>query len=251
MNQPSNGQLAPPYLPFATFLSGIEGLRAHGLPTVVDRSAWGSRSGADQSSLMSTLRFLRLIDEKGQPQEFLKQLVAVEGGSSGEKTILDEVLRKEYAPVFALDLKTATPNQLSDAIGSFGNFSTKSRAIRFFLKAAEYTGVELSKRLSQKMRERAPRASNGDAPDTTARPRRRTRTRRSGSAGGEIDASAATAPPPVGGAMKTINLVVAGGSLTLNGTFNPFQLNGKERELVYAIIDKMNEYELEAGAGNT
>ena len=43
--------------------------------------------------------------------------------------------------------------------------------------------------------------------------------------------------------MKTIQLHGVGGTLTVSGTFNPFGLVGKERELVYLIIDKMNEYE--------
>ncbi len=44
--------------------------------------------------------------------------------------------------------------------------------------------------------------------------------------------------------MKTIQLHTVGGTLTVSGTFNPFGLIGKERELVYSIIDKMNEYEI-------
>ena len=41
--------------------------------------------------------------------------------------------------------------------------------------------------------------------------------------------------------MKTITLTAAGGTLTLNGTFNPFSLVGDERTLVYSIIDKMDD----------
>ena len=43
--------------------------------------------------------------------------------------------------------------------------------------------------------------------------------------------------------MKTVELANAGGQLTLSGTFNPFELTGKERQLVYDIIDKMKELE--------
>jgi hypothetical protein len=34
-----------------------------------------------------------------------------------------------------------------------------------------------------------------------------------------------------------------GGQLTLSGTFNPFDLDGEDRKLVYDIIDLMKAYE--------
>jgi hypothetical protein len=43
--------------------------------------------------------------------------------------------------------------------------------------------------------------------------------------------------------MKTITLPKAGGSLTISGDFNWFQLVGEERELVLGIIDKMAAFE--------
>ena len=43
--------------------------------------------------------------------------------------------------------------------------------------------------------------------------------------------------------MKVIELPQAGGNLTLSGTFNPFELVGSERDLVYSIIDRMQEFE--------
>lgn len=49
-------------------------------------------------------------------------------------------------------------------------------------------------------------------------------------------------------AMRTVQLPRAGGSLTLSGDFNPFELSGDERTLVYDIIDKMNEFASKAAA---
>ncbi len=43
--------------------------------------------------------------------------------------------------------------------------------------------------------------------------------------------------------MKTIRLKKVNGSLSITGTFNPLQLMGDERELVYKIVDLMTEYE--------
>ena len=44
-------------------------------------------------------------------------------------------------------------------------------------------------------------------------------------------------------ALRTVSLPKAKGTLTLSGSFNAFHLVGEERDLVYQIIDKMNEYE--------
>ncbi len=46
-----------------------------------------------------------------------------------------------------------------------------------------------------------------------------------------------------GTAMKTIELPNAGGSLTLSGTFNTFELAGDERALVFGVIDQMKAFE--------
>ena len=45
----------------------------------------------------------------------------------------------------------------------------------------------------------------------------------------------------VKGYMKEIE--IAGGTLTLLGTFNPLELNTLERELVFALVDRINKFE--------
>ena len=49
--------------------------------------------------------------------------------------------------------------------------------------------------------------------------------------------------------MKEIELPNAGGKLTLSGTFNPFELTGNERELVFKITDSMSEFESKTKGG--
>ena len=43
------------------------------------------------------------------------------------------------------------------------------------------------------------------------------------------------------GYMKDIE--IAGGTLSLMGTFNPLELNTVERELVFALVDMINKFE--------
>ena len=170
-------------------------------------------------------------------------------GSPEEKTIWNDLLRSRYAKVFDVDLSSATPNQLAEAIAAYGNPTgiIKKRAIRFFLKTAQYAGVVASARLVKDLPD-----CGTDSPGTQATPQEPTN-----GGGSKPKKKRRTAPPlenkpadtPVGTgglAMKTIALAVAGGTLTLNGTFNPFALVGYERELVYSIIDKMCDYESKA-----
>ena len=191
--------------------------------------------GLIQTLTLNALKFLGLVDTTGQTQQALRELVDVEPHTDEAKHLLGTILRQRYDKVFELDLKTATPNQVFDAIGAFGpTGSTKDRAVRFFIKAVDYCGITVSGRLTKGIRARnaAPSSqSNGNR----VKPRRKRKAPR------PTGESSATAHQ--GTAMKTIELTVAGGSLTLSGSFNPFELAGDERTLVYDIIDKMKAFE--------
>ena len=238
-----NGDALPLYLAFTTFRWALQSLRTHGLPEKVDRTAWASRSGGEQSQLLSGFKFLGLIDSGTSTQPVLRQLVDAPENSQQEKEILGTVLRQGYAKVFELDLKTATIGQVQEKIGAYGpTGETRKRAARFFLKAAQYCGSDLSSRLTGGLRSRseesADNAEETGAPPPAAPARQRRRRR--------------TAPPlapvvleekPSGGAVKTVRLGDTGGTLTLSGKFNPLELDGAERKLVYDIVDLMKQYE--------
>jgi hypothetical protein len=241
-----NGGSVPVYLSFSTFRTAVQGLRAHGLPDTLDRTAWQSRSGAEQGQIISAFKFLKLIDEKGRTQPELKKLKDALENSIEEKQVLKNLLEKGYRKLFELDLATATPGQISDAIGSYGiKGATRDRAVRFFLKAAAYCGIPLSTRLTVGMRDRTTSPTNGSNEDggnppvqsnSTPRPRRR---RRGGTAGDAVPLPEQSS----GSAVKVVALRKIEGTLTLSGTFNPFELDGEERKLVYDIIDLMKKYE--------
>jgi hypothetical protein len=247
---PVNGELFPLYLPFTTFRSAVQMLRSHGLPQKLDRTAWNSRSGGEQKQLISGFRFLKLIDSNDLTQDVLKELVGAAENTDQEKQILNALLRASYAKVFELDLKTATMGQVAEKIGSYGpTGATRDRAVRFFLKAAQHCGIPLSPRLTEGMRStsdsNAPASGDETTPPAPPAPSRQRRRRRP-----------ATMPTPVvpltpqeqstGTAVKVVTLREIGGTLTLSGTFNAFELDGEERKLVYDIIDLMKKYDLNA-----
>jgi hypothetical protein len=242
MQTSPNGEAFPFYLSFTTFRSAVQSLRAHGLPEKIDRTAWASRSGGEQSQLLSGFKFLGLIDSGNNTQAILKRLVDAAENSQQEKEILGSILRQRYGRLFdELDLKTATIGQVEEKIGSYGpTGATRKRAARFFLKAARHCDIALSSRLTGGLRSRPETSANGTeqgaAPSTF--PRQRRRRRNSNPAAPEQPSESQS-----GSAVKTVKLGETGGTLTLSGTFNPLELDGEERKLVYDIVDLMKRYE--------
>ena len=197
---------------------------------------WPSKSGADQATLLAAFRFLGLIDANNGVQPQLDKLVAAQEGTDAEKEVLGGILREHYADLFALNLETITPSQFSEALGKYGpTGSTRERARRFFLKAAEHCGVKMSSLLTA----RKPRGTGAKTNGTNSQRKQ----------GRKPEDNPPDPPPddPGSSAMKTvIDLPLAGGKLTLGGTFNAFRLIGAERDLVFKIIDAMKEFEAKA-----
>ncbi len=245
----------PVYLSFSVFKAAVQNLRAHGLPPKIDRTAFNSRSGSEQGQIISGFKFLKFIDESGQTQSALRKLVDSTENSAEEKTVLAEVLRRAYDKVFTtIDLTNATPGQFENVIGSYGvKGATKSRAVRFFLKAAQFAGISLSTRLTMGLRDRNGgtaanesieeelEESGQDDNDTTTVTTRRRRRRSKTLPGNSVQNNNPSQAP--GNLVKVITLRNVNGPLTLTGGFNAFDLDEEERKLVYDIIDLMKRYE--------
>lgn len=250
-------ELAPPYLAFTTFQAAIDNLRTHGLPDPIDRTTWDSRSGSDQVQIFGALRFLGLLGDGNHPTDTLRGLVDASPNTPAEKGLVKTLVLNRYTKVFdRLDLKTATPGQLEEAIGSYGiGGRTKERAVRFFLKAANHAGIELSSRLTKNLRSRPSSTANGITEEESANgenpatpsPQRPSRKRRRSTSTPQNTIPAEGNQSVTGNAMKTVTLPGVKGTLTISGTFNAFGLSGDERKLVYDIIDMMNAFEGKAG----
>lgn len=224
-----SAKLAAPYVPFSTFQTALNFLKSHGVPTRVDRSALPELSGVAQGQVLGAFQFLGLIDEKGTP----KDLASLAVDDAKVKPVLAEVLKRSYAEVFATGLDNASPSEFHAAMQNYKvTGATLTRAKSFFLKAAQFAEVSLSRHLTRKTRGGARRRTNG-----ATRKRRTSGTKQSAS-----DTTVGKKPRTPDTAMKEIRLPVVGGTLTLSGTFNAFDLVGEERELIYDIVDKMNAY---------
>jgi hypothetical protein len=147
----------PPYTSYRTFKTFIEDLHEHGVPSRVDRSVLTRFSGVVGTQLMHALRFLRLIEDDGRPTERLKGLVKAHGTARWPETLL-ETLGHEYAPMFAIDLETATPSHFNEAFRRAfpAADAVVQKCVTFFLYAVNDAGVKISGRV---LKGRKPRSS--------------------------------------------------------------------------------------------
>ncbi len=217
---------AASYVSFTTFMDALNGISSHGLPTKVDHSVFPSFSGVVKSQLLVTFRFLALINGDGIPQPAFEELVS--GDTEKRKKILGDILKRQYHKLFNANLKKITPSQFDQLIEEYGvSGATKIKAKSFFLNAARWSEIEMSPLLGRKTR-------------VTKRRRSRRRTQK------KSPVSTASPPPQEQNEgerySKSIVLPVAGGTLTLSGTFDPFLLRDKERKLVYEITDMMTTF---------
>jgi len=164
----------PPYTSYRTFKTFIEDLHEHGVPSRIDRSVLTRFSGVVGSQLMHALRFLGLIEDDGRPAPRLKALMKAHDAGHWAATLL-EVLRHTYAPMFAIDLETATPSHFNEAFRKAfpAADAVVQKCVTFFLYAANDAGVKISGRVlkGRKPRSLTPRRKPSRPPFSAPPPR--------------------------------------------------------------------------------
>jgi hypothetical protein len=224
-----------PYLAFATFTNALDNVAAHGVPNVIDRSSFPSFSGAAVAGTLSAFRFFGLISDEGKPLPSLHDLAV---DKERRKENIRALLEKHYAPLIALDLSRSTPSEFDGAFSSETfNVSgdTRTKAKTFFLKAAQFADISISKLLLNKVRV-----------SPSNKRSKRVKTNGVGERNTATGAVQQRYTPPTEG-MKTIQLD-SGGTLTLTATVNVLALTGRDRDFVFKLIDLLNGYEAGNGA---
>jgi len=220
MEAENTKQIAP-YVPFTTFSSALDHLRDIGIPNIIDRAVFPSYSGLVQGQIIGALKFLQLIDDHGRATADLTRLI----DNKERKAALKDILNKRYSELLSLDLTKISPTQLDSALSKYKvSGTTHQKAKSFFLKAAQLAEIPLSPLLTRKTR----------SPSVK---KRRTISREEISSD-NIDQN------PGSGTSKTVTLR-SGGVLTLSLTANMFDLDSKDREFVFGIIDKIQSYDTE------
>lgn len=138
-------KLIPPYIAYKTLSNFLDRLKAVAVSSRIDRSMMSTYSGAVQGQLLTTLRYLNLINEEGIPNQKLYELV----NSAGEERprILKEIISSSYPFLFKkdLDLKQINPQQLLELFENAGvSGATIRKSVVFFLSTAKDAGIELS-----------------------------------------------------------------------------------------------------------
>jgi hypothetical protein len=137
-----------PVVPYKTFRNFVEGLKV-GIPDPIDKSVMSTMSGATQTQMMATLRFLGLIEADGTPAQKLHDLV--DSYEDGKPQVqLQVLLTAAYPALFngRLKLETVSPAALREAFADLGvQGDTGRKAMAFFLHAATAADIKLSTHL--------------------------------------------------------------------------------------------------------
>src|SRR5262245_2186039 len=103
----------PPYTAFQSIKTLSRDLKEHGIPTRIDRSVMTNFSGAVGNQILTALKFLKLTDDENKPTEKMRALVASYDTEDWPAHVASTI-REAYAPLFKLDLDSASPAQFME-----------------------------------------------------------------------------------------------------------------------------------------
>lgn len=140
--------VAPAYASYKSFMTFCNLRRDdEHVTAVVDRTLMGNFSGSTAAELLSALKFLGLITEKGVPTSLYEQYIHADDEPK-RKEVLAGALKAAYGFLWntdGFDLERGTTGQMQEVFRSQGiNGSTLARAIGFFLAAAKDAGIKVS-----------------------------------------------------------------------------------------------------------
>jgi hypothetical protein len=143
-NEPK--KLTPPYISFKTLLNFLDQLRV-GIPHRIDHTVMGKFSGTARTQILTTLKYLQLVNPDDTATEMLQKLVRPDGI---DKKYLREIIIAAYPFVFKNGVELSRMSlghlkELFEAAGASGGTTRKS--IAFFVAAAKEIGMELYPRL--------------------------------------------------------------------------------------------------------
>lgn len=187
-------QLSPPYATYGQFVGFLNKLRETSVPSRIDPSVFGNASGTAYS-IISALKFLKLIEESGAPSKELVALVEAKDDERGP--LLKPIIQKGYPSLFKapVHLTSMTAGQFDEHIrneyGATG--STVDKVALFFIAACKAADIPVSTHLLN----RKPIATSSTA-KKSAKQRRR-------DAGEEVDSDDTPPPPPPPASAKELH----------------------------------------------
>jgi Family of unknown function (DUF5343) len=139
-------QPIPAYISYNFWINFINGLRESGVPMQIDRTLMPKASGSQVSTTLSSLKFLKLIDQNSKPTIAMKQLVQAK--DEDRTPILKGIVETAYPFLFEdpeFHLEEATGQLMADKFRALGvSGATLSKSIVFFLAAAKAADIKVS-----------------------------------------------------------------------------------------------------------
>lgn len=143
---------SPPYIGFGAFTGFLNQLRDTSVPSRIDRSVLGNASGGMAYGILSSLKFLKLIDDRGAPTPAFKALVKAQDSERPEH--LKIMLENGFTELFnsGIDLESASSGQFDEVLRSSYDIrgSTVDKVAIFFLGAAKQAGISVSHQLEKR-----------------------------------------------------------------------------------------------------
>jgi hypothetical protein len=231
----SNGFTAP-YVSWGSFFNLLDRMdQEGGVPMRVDRSYLSNMAGSTQSHLLKALRELELINDSQEPTDALKALVA---NTESRPERIAALVQQHYSSALALG-GNATQSMLEELFAEEYNVkgSTRGKSIAFFLAAAKYGEVTLSRHFKTPKRS----ASNGGG----AKRRK-----------GKGTSPPQTPPPPTPPATSMASAKASYVELLLKKAegedqMDPDLLDRIERVIGFADTDKPSSPSTEGGDGDS
>jgi hypothetical protein len=138
--------LTAPYTAFQSVKTAARNMKEHGVPGRIDRSVLTNFSGSVASQIMQALKFLGLTNDDGVPTPALLTVVQAADDEQAWAVALAPILKKAYAPMFTLDLNSASPAQFTQhfrkTYAGADNVSRKS--LTFFVNALQDAKIPVS-----------------------------------------------------------------------------------------------------------
>lgn len=131
-----------PYVSWGSFINLLDRMEQESIPARIDRHYLSNMAGSTQAHLVKALREFDLVDDGKHPTDDLKELVPKEGRP--EK--IAELIRDHYQAALSLG-DNASQSMLEDVFTEQYNVqgSTRRKSIAFFLAAAKFADVPVSR----------------------------------------------------------------------------------------------------------
>jgi len=236
MDTESGQSFRPSHMAFATFWNFIGDLASRPLPPQIDRSMLRSKSGTDQSSIMSALSSFGLIGPA--PEHRVEPTLAELATTDMEKrkAELAKLIRRYYRDAVELSEQHGTEQQLHQLFkDTYGMESpaTRRKSETFFLHAARAAELPVSPHF--------PATRSGSGGPGLPRAKRMTR-RKQVNGAGDAPSSSAIATEQHGTRGNYTVSLASGGTVSVVLTVDLFELSDSDRDYVIGLVKTLKGY---------